>query len=197
MRRRLLGAASRLFSTKGIEATTLDEIASVAGFTRGAVYSNFEDKDDLIIALIAERVSGKITDSLAAAGDNALRLPRGAGRLLANQIREDQRGHRLVLELLSKVARDRRLRAYFVEPRRRQRQLIADMMSDYARSHGVPLPMPADQLAVVVLSLVNGIAAEYMADPEQVDLEALPSAFAALWPQAAGSPLPAEGPRED
>lgn len=184
-RRRLLVAAGRLFATKGIEATTLEEIAARAGFTRGAVYSNFRDKDDLVVALLTERVTRKLMKAAESARDNLSQLPHGAGRALAEQIRDDRQGHRLVLELLLQVARNARLRAHFAEPRRRQRQLIADMLSEHARTLDVQLPMPADQLAVVVLALVNGVAAEYMADPHGVDLDALPAAFTALWPDLA------------
>jgi AcrR family transcriptional regulator len=56
-RRRLLEAAGHLFARRGYEATSVEEIAEAAGFTRGAVYSNFRDKDDLFVAFLAERMA--------------------------------------------------------------------------------------------------------------------------------------------
>jgi AcrR family transcriptional regulator len=51
-RRRLIQAAVGEFSRHGIDATSVEQISEAAGFTRGAFYSNFEDKDALILALL-------------------------------------------------------------------------------------------------------------------------------------------------
>jgi AcrR family transcriptional regulator len=48
----LLQAAARVFAERGFHAATLDEVAAAAGFTKGAVYSNFKNKEDLFLALI-------------------------------------------------------------------------------------------------------------------------------------------------
>jgi AcrR family transcriptional regulator len=47
----LLQAAAQVFSERGFHGATLDEVAAVAGFTKGAVYSNFKNKEDLFMAL--------------------------------------------------------------------------------------------------------------------------------------------------
>ena len=51
----LLAAAAQVFAERGFHGATLDEVAAVAGFTKGAVYSNFKNKDDLFIALLESR----------------------------------------------------------------------------------------------------------------------------------------------
>src|SRR5580692_9220744 len=48
----LLAAAAQVFAERGFHGATLDEVAAAAGFTKGAVYSNFKNKDDLFLALI-------------------------------------------------------------------------------------------------------------------------------------------------
>ena len=53
-RQRLLQAAMGEFARHGIDATSVEQISEAAGFTRGAFYSNFEDKDALILALLEE-----------------------------------------------------------------------------------------------------------------------------------------------
>jgi AcrR family transcriptional regulator len=76
-RRRLLEAAGQLFTRRGYEATSLEEIAETAGFTRGAVYSNFRDKDDLFVAFLGERMAeeaAEISAAVRAAPDYAARL---------------------------------------------------------------------------------------------------------------------------
>lgn len=113
---RLLAAAARVFAEKGIEAATVDDVAAAAGFTRGAVYSNFSGKEGLLTALLAERIADKVTESLtlldSAPTDED--FPARAGRLLAGHIREDRDGHQLVLEILTYVARNERMRTMFV-----------------------------------------------------------------------------------
>jgi len=55
-RHRLFEAAAAMFTEQGIGATSVESIASAAGFTRGAFYSNFASKDDLVLA-IADRLN--------------------------------------------------------------------------------------------------------------------------------------------
>src|SRR4029450_3410476 len=53
-RAELLRAASRLFLRKGFVDTSLSDIAEEAALTKGAVYSNFDSKEDLFLALLEE-----------------------------------------------------------------------------------------------------------------------------------------------
>jgi AcrR family transcriptional regulator len=48
----LLDAAERLWAERGIYGASLDDIAASAGLTKGAVYSNFTGKTDLLLALL-------------------------------------------------------------------------------------------------------------------------------------------------
>jgi AcrR family transcriptional regulator len=57
-RQRLVGAASRLVIEKGFNAASLDEIASRAGVTKGAIYDNFDSKDALMAAVVTSWPSG-------------------------------------------------------------------------------------------------------------------------------------------
>ena len=54
-RQHLLDAAAIVFARKGFHGATLDEVAKLAGFTKGAVYSNFKSKDDLFLALLEQK----------------------------------------------------------------------------------------------------------------------------------------------
>jgi AcrR family transcriptional regulator len=57
----LLAAAAQVFAERGFHGATLDEVAALAGFTKGAVYSNFKSKDDLFLALLASRYESALT----------------------------------------------------------------------------------------------------------------------------------------
>ena len=57
----LLQAAAQVFAERGFHAATLDEVAAAAGFTKGAVYSNFKNKDDLFLALLEDAYAREMT----------------------------------------------------------------------------------------------------------------------------------------
>src|SRR5499426_2302597 len=59
-RRRLFEAAAQVFEERGIGAASIEAIAAAAGLTRGAFYSNFADKDELIIAMLEDHVERSI-----------------------------------------------------------------------------------------------------------------------------------------
>src|SRR5215510_5463698 len=59
-RDKLFEAAARVFEEQGINAASIEAIAAAAGFTRGAFYSNFKSKDDLIIAMLEDHVEQSI-----------------------------------------------------------------------------------------------------------------------------------------
>lgn len=52
---RLMDAATALFAEKGVLAASVEEICERAGFTRGAFYSNFESKDELLLAVVQRK----------------------------------------------------------------------------------------------------------------------------------------------
>lgn len=59
-RDRLLEAAAAVFARQGFHATSVDEVAEAAGYSKGAVYSNFESKEELFLALLDRHVDQAI-----------------------------------------------------------------------------------------------------------------------------------------
>ena len=72
-REELVEAADRLFTKNGFHATSVDAVADDAGYTKGAVYSNFESKEDLFFAVYERRVDRRVADTEAtlASGETA------------------------------------------------------------------------------------------------------------------------------
>src|SRR5438093_937347 len=80
----LLEAAAAVFAARGFHGASLDEIAEAAGFTKGAIYSHFQSKADLFLALQKERQDAMLEQFFAAArehGDDA-----GAGMAAVTEI---------------------------------------------------------------------------------------------------------------
>lgn len=61
-RRRLLEAAERIFVRDGFEAARLEDIAAQAGYTRGALYANFEDKEDIFFGVLEQHVADRVAE---------------------------------------------------------------------------------------------------------------------------------------
>src|SRR2546421_3055957 len=66
----LTDAAADVFAKRGFHAASLDEIAETAGFTRGAIYKNFENKEELFFAVIERRVDAQLTRFREVIGDD-------------------------------------------------------------------------------------------------------------------------------
>ena len=61
-REKLLAAAKQIFLATGYQGATLDAIAARAGFTKGAVYWHFPNKQSLFLALVAESISENLAE---------------------------------------------------------------------------------------------------------------------------------------
>jgi AcrR family transcriptional regulator len=170
-RARLLKAAGEVFAERGYDRASLDDVAAAAGLTKGAVYSSFASKDELFYALMRERIDERLdlvseaAELQATPGD----IAREAGSALAELISSQADWHLLFIEFWARAVRDPDRRKEFARERRSARRLIARVLQERAAEANVDLPAPAEQLAVAVLALSNGIAIEHLADPEAVD----------------------------
>ena len=165
----LIAAADRLFVEGGFHATSLDQIAAAAGYTKGAVYSNFASKEDLFFA-VYERRAGvaeeQITELLAA--DPAAGLGRISSDTSGRHGRDD--GWLAVFfEFWAHVIRHPELRGRFAGIHRRVQVPIADALERVAAERGVELPVAALPLAVASGAMQIGLALERLTQPEVVD----------------------------
>src|SRR5918999_4082639 len=68
-RARLLAAASSVFRERGYRRASVEEVASEAGYTVGALYSNFTGKDDLLLALLEQEIGAIVERIRGAIGE--------------------------------------------------------------------------------------------------------------------------------
>jgi AcrR family transcriptional regulator len=177
-RARLLKGAGEVFAERGYDGASLDEVAAAAGLTKGAVYSSFATKSELFYALMRDRIGERLALVAGAVERQATveDMTRDAGGALAKLIATQADWHLLFIEFWARAVRDADLREEFARERRSVRALIALFLEERAVAAQVALPAPAEQLAVAVLALSNGIAIEQLADPDTVD----PSIFGVI-----------------
>ena len=169
-RRRILDAAFAVFGEQGIAATKLTEVAAAAGLTKGAVYSSFASKDELVLALMEEHAAHRLEASLASfaeAGDGGAGLANVAA-VLMYEMRADAVWHRLLAEFFAMAHHDDRRRDALRRRRREVRDTIARALNRLAEGLDLELPLPAEEFAVVLLALSNGLAVEADIDDEAV-----------------------------
>jgi AcrR family transcriptional regulator len=169
-RRRLLDAAADLFLRQGFEGASLDEIAEAAGYTRGALYSNFDGKDDLFLTLMREHLdeeragAERAFDSGATPEDRIRAVEAWHEKHMDRESRWDA----VMLEFWLYATRNPRLRPKLAAMQQGLREAIARMVERQLTDLGIPAPIPADDLASIVIALDCGIGAQRSMDPRSV-----------------------------
>src|SRR6195952_3311285 len=141
-RRSVLDAAFEVFGERGIAASSLAEVAARAGLTKGAVYSNFVSKDELVLALMEEHAAYRIQASLDAVDhrDPAHVLDQVAA-VLVHEMRVDATWHRLLAEYFAMVHHDPARREALRDRRREVRASVTRALEGVGTALGLTLPM--------------------------------------------------------
>src|SRR5271167_1489674 len=111
-RERLLGAARTVFARSGFHGASVEEIASEAGYSTGALYSNFDGKEDLFLALMEREIeehAREIAAAVAAEASVAERASGGARQWMA-MIEREPEALLLFMEFWAYGVRDVRMR---------------------------------------------------------------------------------------
>ena len=157
----LIAAATDVFARRGFEGASLEEIADTAGFTRGAIYKNFDGKEDLFLA-VTDRMNAQVIDSFrAVAPDNAETTQWNIASLA-----ELWRASVGEFEDLLAISKEYELYALrnpdgqkgAVAHRRKQRDHVAAFIEEVAARSGATLRLPAPTLASIILAAADGLA---------------------------------------
>ncbi|MGW5382995.1 TetR/AcrR family transcriptional regulator [Nocardia sp. NPDC003963] len=171
VRRRLLAAAARIFAERGYADSRLEDIAYAAGFSKGAVYSNFGGKQDLFGAILGERADTELVAVVNDADDgrDLGEVAGHAARAVARRIVEDTERGRLGLEFAARAARDEQARSVLTPLRRAQREAAARAVTQVTERGGIRPAVDPELAALILHCLTNGLSMEHLADPEVVD----------------------------
>ena len=167
-RERVLAAAAKVFARRGYHRATVDEIASEAGFTIGALYSNFTGKEELFLAL-ADRQVGQRAEEIRAIADAAEGDGDASSEAAArfrSFLEADPDWPLLFYEFWSLSVRNPELQGELAKRRDLIRDALAETLERVAKRHGFKLRFPAPVLATAIAASLNGLAFERAADPE-------------------------------
>jgi len=181
-RRRLLDAAAEVFAHRGFAATSLDEVAEVAGFSKGAVYSNFAGKEDLFLSVLDEHVTRQMLDIRGdidvtrTAGEQVME----AGQRFMDLFQRERAWYLLSFEFLVYAARNPEFQVEFAARQRAQRAAVVAMLEENAAAMEIPMSLPPERMAVALEALANGIAFAKLADEQGVPDDLVGELFAVL-----------------
>jgi AcrR family transcriptional regulator len=166
-REKLFEAAARVFEEQGIGGASIEAIAAAAGFSRGAFYSNFESKDELIIAMLEEHVAQSIRRNLDLLEKH--KDPNDFIQALKSMERARQdplgRAPLLHMEMILYVARAEGRRPELAKRLRARRNLVAEIVETTMRNSGRPAPNAA-WTGAILLAMEDGFRLHRLIDPE-------------------------------
>lgn len=173
-RRHLLAAAALVFGERGFHGATLEQVAAAAGFTKGAVYSNFESKEDLFLALAEEQVNEVLERVRALVGASEVSPSDRLEDFTALAI-ESFAGERdstaLYLEFWLYALRHPEARQRLGAIERAQASAIEAIVNEQRDRHGSTGGEDSATVARLVLALFHGIGVVGLFDPEAVDAD--------------------------
>jgi AcrR family transcriptional regulator len=172
-RAELLATATRVFARRGYKGASVEEIAEEAGYSHGAVYSNFDGKADLFLAVLEEYMAQRARELAATQADLAEDAPiELRARALADQWMErfakDRESFLLHMEFVAHAGRDPELAERFGTRSAALREAIAAYISRYQELEGIESALPPDELALVLRALGIGLAIEALVSPGAV-----------------------------
>jgi AcrR family transcriptional regulator len=175
-RTRLMDAAERVFLRRGLQGSSVEEIAAEAGFTRGAFYSNFKSKDELFVELLQDRVYRRYAE-MADQAQEQPGTPRERLRWGIERVRDVQKPEggdvlfRLWLECLTQAARDKEFRKLAATFWSGNRAVLTEQTKDTFKELGRKPPVPPKQIATAMIALDVGLAVQHLVDPDEAPLD--------------------------
>ncbi len=167
----LLASAAKVFARRGYDRATLDEVAADAGYTKGAVYANFDGKAELFLAMLDDRFTARLgeLDRVMSSDADPEEQARQAGADFAHYVVSDPDWQRLFAEFIAHAARDARLRRELVKRYATLRERIADGFRQRSEQLGIDPPLAPERMAQMTFAMANGFAMEKTLEPDVPD----------------------------
>jgi len=167
-REKLFEAAARVFEEQGIGGASIEAIAAAAGLTRGAFYSNFKSKDELIIAMLEDHVEQSIRRNLDLLARHKSLSDFIDALKTMDRSRQDPLGRSplLHMEMILFVARAEKRRPDLAKRLRARRKLITDIVETASKNSGKNVSLNPTWTGAILLALEDGFRLHRLIDPE-------------------------------
>ena len=159
-RDRLMAAAAAVFAERGVNGASVEEITEAAGFTRGAFYSNFADKSELVLALLNQSMTAQfaiaqraVDDILASGVSSPEALIVEALNALERADHPPRVGRLLDSELQLHAAREPALHAAYLEFTAAAQLRLDALVRDALDYLGLELTMRSDHALRIIVAV--------------------------------------------
>lgn len=156
-RERLLSAAERVFARHGYEGASIDLISAEAGYSKGAIYSNFESKEAIFLELTRLYMARSMADLEKALDVAPDQLAAALNAWLAN-LQTDNDCLLLVTELQLQARRSPAFAASYYALQEEQTRALANNLKRFFKAAGAALPLTAIDLAGALIAIAHGLA---------------------------------------
>lgn len=169
----LVQAAAQVFAERGFHGASLDEVAAVAGFTKGAVYSNFKGKDDLFLAVFESRYERHLTTLYATIeateGNHEEHLADFVDLIGVQFTDEDGTWGALFQEFCLYAMRNPEAKSKLAALQQFDVRTMTEIIETERKRHGIETGEPAEHQAFIVVALFQGLYNMRLIDPTSVD----------------------------
>jgi AcrR family transcriptional regulator len=172
----LLKSAAKVFCRHGMDRASIDQVAENAGYTKGAFYANFRNKEELFLAMLDDRFEQRIQEVERAFADSEESPPdqaRHAAGDFARSLRADPEVARLFLEFFAYALRNESFRDELITRFATLRKRIEQVYARRADELGLNLDVPVERIARMVFAMADGWAIWQLLEPDSVDDELL------------------------
>ncbi|WP_328524993.1 TetR/AcrR family transcriptional regulator [Kribbella sp. NBC_00359] len=179
-RARLLDGALEVLAERGFHGASVEDICDRAGFTRGAFYSNFASKDELVIALF-QATTDRLLEQIAALLPELANQP---GTLLdavlglLDEASPDQRQwHLISTEFTLHALRHPEAARALNRQRAMFRDSLTKLVEEISAASGLTFSVPPEQFVRLVIALHEGARSQSLLEPRKVPAGSLEHTF--------------------
>jgi AcrR family transcriptional regulator len=183
----VVAAALRAFLARGYHGASLEQIADEAGFSKGVVYSQFENKADLFLALLEDRIEERADENAsfveALVAEGGCSVDQGLRALAEHVIRRehaDAAWGLLVVEFRVHAARNPDVNLRYAGLHERTVAGVARVVATIYEHAGDPPPLPPADLARLLLTVGSGARLEHATNADVLPIALVAELLAGL-----------------
>jgi AcrR family transcriptional regulator len=167
-RAKLMHSAARLFCRRGLEQASVDEIATDAGYTKGAFYSNFKSKEELFLAMLDQKFGEHLEriEATLSTDEPPDEAARHAGEDFLRFVGSDPEWERLYLEFVAYAARNDDFRQEVLTRLRAMDEGLERVYARWIEQFGLTPPLPIEEITAIVSIMADGFVLRQQLDPE-------------------------------
>jgi AcrR family transcriptional regulator len=165
-RKSLLEAAAKIFCKHGLEGASIDQVAEVAGFTKGAFYANFKSKEELFLVMLDEQFSRELERlDRTLSGTDEFRHEARAAAVDFIHSAGGEDWPRLYFEFAAYAARNEEFRRELATRQRAMRERVAKVYHRWLEGFGVDSPLPIEDIAAMTYCMADGFLVDRLIEP--------------------------------